>query len=141
MTRTLILQDNFGLLPQATSYLLETSAVTGGVTSSQSSLSVVKEETVSYSLFLWPLCISRDGEHFLKLLVCVFSFFISATFEVQLSQRTLCDSGSRSQTVGNTSQLYSPVLLSNPMGLDFMAEHLWLLFCLLSPLILTIHQI
>lgn len=134
MMRTLVLQDNFRLLPQAVLYLLETSAVTGGTTSSQSSLVVVKEAAVSYSLFLWPLCISWDEEHLLELLVCVFSFFLSATFDAQLSQRTFCDSGSRSQTVGNTSQPYSPVLLSNPMGLDFMAEHLWLLFCILSPL-------
>lgn len=63
--RTPILQDNFRLLPQAILHLLETSAVTGAVVSSQTSLVVVKKEAVSYSLFLWPLCISQDGEGFL----------------------------------------------------------------------------
>lgn len=65
--RTQILQDNFSLLPQAVLHLLETSAVTGVVISSQPSPLAVKREAISYSIsvvFLCPFCILQDGKGF-----------------------------------------------------------------------------
>lgn len=59
--RTLILQDNFRLLPRAILHLLEASAVRGVAVFSQPSLVVVKKEAVSYSLFLWPLHFTGQG--------------------------------------------------------------------------------
>lgn len=139
-----ILQDAFRLLPQAILRVSESSAVTW-----------VEVSAFFYAVYdslpLASLCFTGQSRFPLPFLCLVFQCFIW----VPVRPRTFCDLGSKvpkcwwgawtrtasesgSQFKGLkalcTSQSPSPILFSNLIGLDFMAEHLWLLFCLLSTL-------
>lgn len=103
--------------------------------------------------FLWLLRVSQDKAGFLSLF---FVWFFNASFEFLLGLELFVILAVRFQSVDEgleqelpqkvevsgfeglkalcTSQPSSPVLFSNLIGLDFMAERLWLLFCLLSTL-------